>query len=69
MASMHRTHHRDQAGDPEDMAGMHRAHHRDGGPRGMMGGHHGDMMDGVDDDDMMDGRDADDMMGPGHMGR
>ncbi|MDT0167179.1 hypothetical protein Q9R32_16625 [Actinotalea sp. AC32] len=73
MASMHRAHHRDQAGDAEDMAGMHRAHHRDGGLRGMMGGHHGDMMDGVDDDDMMDmdsrdddmmgGRDADDMMG------
>ncbi|GEN80257.1 hypothetical protein [Actinotalea fermentans] len=71
MASMHRAHHRDRAGDAEGMAGMHRAHHRDGGPRGMMGGHHGDMMDGVDDDDMMDsrdddmmrGRDGDDMMG------
>jgi hypothetical protein len=84
MASMHRAHHRDQVGAPEDMAGMHRAHHRDGGSGSMMGGQHGDMMDGVDRDDMMSGggmmddvdgddvmggRDGDGMMGPGHMGR
>lgn len=78
MASMHRAHHRGEAGAAGGMAGMHRAHHRDGGRGSMMSGRHGDMMDGVDGDDMMGDRGgddmmgdrgADDMMGPGHMGR
>ncbi len=61
MASMHRTHHRDQAGAAEGLAGMHRAHDRDVGPGSAMGGRGAD--------DMLDDVDGDDMMGPGHMGR